>query len=78
MSITSLFQVQLEHGGGNKEAGPWEVNIDHTTTKCEEAEEVLIVATVTGEVSRIQTFPFHVSCTAEQREADFLQQCSQV
>jgi hypothetical protein len=49
MIITSLFQVQLEHGGGNKEAGPWEVKIDHTTTKYEEAEEVLIVATITGE-----------------------------
>jgi hypothetical protein len=49
MTITSLFQVQLEHGGGNKEAGPWEVNIDHTTTKCEEAEIILIMATTTGE-----------------------------
>ena len=49
MSITSLLQVQLEHGGGNKEAGPWEANIDHTTTKCEEVEEVLIVVTITGE-----------------------------
>jgi hypothetical protein len=51
LSNISLFQVQLEHGGGNKEAGPWEVIIDHTTTKCEEAEALLIVATVTGERS---------------------------
>ena len=55
MSFISLHQVQLEHGGANQEAGPWEVNIDHTTTKCEEAEVVLIVATVTGERSPIQT-----------------------
>jgi hypothetical protein len=67
MSKISIFQVQLEHGGGNKEAGPWEVNIDHTTTKCEEAEAVLIVATVTGERYRIQTFSFHVSSTARKR-----------
>jgi hypothetical protein len=67
MSYIFLFQVQLEHGGGNKEAGPWEVNIDHAITKCEETEAVLIVATVTGERSRIQTFPFHVSLQTNKR-----------
>ena len=47
------------------------MNIDHTTTKCEEAETVLIMATVTGERSRILTFSFHVSSTAEQKKAIF-------
>jgi hypothetical protein len=78
MNIISLFQVQLQHGGGNKGAGSWEVNIEHTTTNCEEAEEVLIVAIVTGERSRIRTISFHVSCTARQKQTMFLQQCCQV
>jgi hypothetical protein len=51
MSNIFLFQVQLEHEGGPNEDGPWVVDIDHSTTKCDETEAVLIVATVTGEVS---------------------------
>jgi hypothetical protein len=73
MSKTSLFQVQLEHGGGHKEAGPWEVNIDHTSTKCEEAETIMLVATVTGEGSRLQMLSVHVLCTAVHKEENFLQ-----
>jgi hypothetical protein len=77
MSKIFLFQVQLEHGSGHKEAGPWEVNIEQASTKCEEAETIMIVATVTGEGSRIQKFSFHVLCTAGQTEAIFLQYCCQ-
>jgi hypothetical protein len=44
----SLLQVQLEHGAGHKETGPWEVDIDHITATCEDTESILIVATVTG------------------------------
>jgi hypothetical protein len=50
MSNVILFQVQLEHGGGHAEAGPWKVDIDHTSVKCREVESILVVATVTGEV----------------------------
>jgi hypothetical protein len=45
-----LLQVQLEHGAGHKETGPWEVDIDHITAKCEDAESILIVAKVIGGV----------------------------
>jgi hypothetical protein len=73
MSKILLFQVQLEHGGGDKEAGPWEVNIDHTSTNCVEEEAIMIVATVTGEGSRIQMLSFHALCSAVQKEEIFLQ-----
>ena len=71
MSNLTLFQVQLEHGGGHEEAEIWEVNVDHTINKCEVAESILIVATVTGEGSPIQMFSFHVSRTPGQKGAIF-------
>jgi hypothetical protein len=46
-----LLQVQLSHGAGHKETGPWEVDIDHITAKCDDLESILIVAKVTGGVT---------------------------
>lgn len=48
-TFTALsLQVQLSHGAGHKETGPWEVDIDHITSKCEDTESILIVAKITG------------------------------
>jgi hypothetical protein len=41
----------MEHGAGHKETGPWEVDIDHITGKCDDTESILIVAKVTGGVT---------------------------
>ncbi|KAJ9590456.1 hypothetical protein L9F63_016487, partial [Diploptera punctata] len=38
--------VQLEHAGGDKETGPWDVDIEHTTTTCQGIETVDLKATV--------------------------------
>ncbi|KDR10086.1 Hemolymph lipopolysaccharide-binding protein [Zootermopsis nevadensis] len=39
-------QVQLEHGVRHEDNGPWEVSIEHITSKCEDSETVRIEATV--------------------------------
>jgi hypothetical protein len=41
----------MEHDADQKEdeVGPWQVDIDHSTAKCEGSDSVFIVATVTGE-----------------------------
>ncbi|KAJ9590458.1 hypothetical protein L9F63_016489 [Diploptera punctata] len=41
-----IAQVQLEHAGGDKETGPWDVNIEHTTRTCQGIETVDLKATV--------------------------------
>lgn len=40
----------MEHDADKKEneAGPWQVDIDHSTEKCEGSDSICIVATVTG------------------------------
>jgi hypothetical protein len=40
----------MEHDADKKEneAGPWQVDIDHSTAKCEGSDSICIVATVTG------------------------------
>ncbi|XP_069701707.1 hemolymph lipopolysaccharide-binding protein-like [Periplaneta americana] len=43
-----IAQVQLGHEAGLQDAGPWELDLDHTATKCEGSESVLITATVTA------------------------------
>ncbi|XP_069701703.1 hemolymph lipopolysaccharide-binding protein-like isoform X2 [Periplaneta americana] len=43
-----VAQVQLGHEADPKDAGPWELDLDHTTFKCENSESVLITAIVTG------------------------------
>jgi hypothetical protein len=56
--------VQLEHGAGHQETGPWEVDIDHITAKCEDTESILIVAKVTGGVINQSIFVRFVVYTA--------------
>jgi len=42
--------VQIEHGADqkNKEGGPWQVDIDHSTATCDGKDSVFILATVAG------------------------------
>ncbi|XP_069687875.1 hemolymph lipopolysaccharide-binding protein-like [Periplaneta americana] len=40
--------MQLGHDAGDKSAGPWEVDVDHTTAKCEDSESILISAKITA------------------------------
>uniref|UniRef100_A0A1V1FYB7 Putative CTL7 n=1 Tax=Reticulitermes speratus TaxID=60591 RepID=A0A1V1FYB7_9NEOP len=44
-----IAQVQMEHDAGRKEneARPWQVDVDHSTAKCEDGDSVVITATVT-------------------------------
>ncbi|KAJ9590508.1 hypothetical protein L9F63_016459 [Diploptera punctata] len=41
-----IAQVQLEHGGGDKETGPWDMDIEHTTTMCQGNVTVDLKATL--------------------------------
>ncbi|XP_069701778.1 hemolymph lipopolysaccharide-binding protein-like [Periplaneta americana] len=46
-----IAEVELGHEGGLKEAGPWAVDVDHTTRKCEDSESILIAAILKGPAS---------------------------
>ncbi|XP_069701708.1 hemolymph lipopolysaccharide-binding protein-like [Periplaneta americana] len=43
-----VAQVQLRHDAGLQDAGPWELDLDHTTTKCEDSESIVITSIVTA------------------------------
>ncbi|KAJ4434320.1 hypothetical protein ANN_22877 [Periplaneta americana] len=55
-SITSLrnetghwiAQLQLGHTAEEKNRGPWELDVDHSTAKCEDSESILIAAKITA------------------------------
>jgi hypothetical protein len=42
----------MEHGADRKEgeSGSWQVDVDHSTAKCEDGDSVFILATVTSKV----------------------------
>ncbi|XP_069701777.1 hemolymph lipopolysaccharide-binding protein-like [Periplaneta americana] len=46
-----IAEVEVGHEGGLQEAGPWAVDVDHTTTKCEDSESILIAAIIKGPAS---------------------------
>ncbi|XP_069702675.1 hemolymph lipopolysaccharide-binding protein-like [Periplaneta americana] len=46
-----IAEVQMGHEGGLQEAGPWAIDVDHTTTKCEDSESILIAAIMKGSAS---------------------------
>ncbi|XP_069675502.1 hemolymph lipopolysaccharide-binding protein-like [Periplaneta americana] len=56
LSITSrrnesgiwVAQISLDHGSNSNVDGPWFLDVNHTTTKCEKSETVHLVATVTA------------------------------
>ncbi|XP_069686149.1 hemolymph lipopolysaccharide-binding protein-like [Periplaneta americana] len=68
LSVTSLrnetghwiAQLQLGHDAGDKSAGPWEVDIDHTTAKCEDSESILISAKITAPPAVLVNRPISV------------------
>ena len=43
-----IVQLQLKPGGGHKDAGPWNVGLEHSTATIGDSDEVSILATVTG------------------------------
>ncbi|XP_069686148.1 hemolymph lipopolysaccharide-binding protein-like [Periplaneta americana] len=65
LSLTSLrnetghwiAEMQLGHDAGDRSLGPWEVDIDHTTAKCEGSESILILAKVTAPPTTMITSP---------------------
>ncbi|XP_069701697.1 hemolymph lipopolysaccharide-binding protein-like [Periplaneta americana] len=64
-SITSLrnetghwiAQLQMGHDAGEKSAGPYEVDVDHSTAKCENSESILISAKITAPTINVITKP---------------------
>ena len=48
LTCVVFTQVQLDHGGNKEEAGPWDVDIEHVSSKCGDDESVSLIATVIG------------------------------
>ncbi|XP_069695674.1 hemolymph lipopolysaccharide-binding protein-like [Periplaneta americana] len=43
-----IAKVKMGHGAGQNVASPWDVDIEHTSTKCEEDESILLMVTITA------------------------------
>ncbi|XP_069694739.1 hemolymph lipopolysaccharide-binding protein-like [Periplaneta americana] len=41
-----IAEVKLEHNAEGKEVGPWEVDVDHVTSKCDNSDLITIAATI--------------------------------
>ncbi|KAJ9590460.1 hypothetical protein L9F63_016491 [Diploptera punctata] len=50
-----IAQVELKHGAESKEAGPWEVDVDQTTTKYGDFETIVIAAEIAAPPRGIAT-----------------------
>lgn len=56
LSITSernstghwIARVSLNHGAHQHEVGPWEVDVDHSSAKCNDVESIHLVTTITA------------------------------
>ncbi|PSN57939.1 Hemolymph lipopolysaccharide-binding protein, partial [Blattella germanica] len=50
-----FIQVALNHESSSDENREWTVEVDHTTTKCDNSDMVQLVATATAPPSRLRT-----------------------
>ena len=49
--------MQLKHGAESEESGPWEVEVDQTTTKYGDFESIDISAIISSEDGTVYNFP---------------------